>query len=123
MWTRNGQSPIWLISHEASSHGRRSSCARLCDAPKHIPSSMASCTKGVPQEFSSIAFLQKKGRGYSMRFTQAIAAITHRPGPWLPKLSGMDFSGLQPLQTQNKLFAHVMVARDMQDMTICLLRR
>ena len=57
-----------------------------------------------------------------MRSTLAIVVIMQVPDLRLQKLSSMDFFGLQLMLTQNRLFASVMDARDMQDSTMCRLK-
>ena len=67
-------------------------------------------------------FLQQKAKRSSMRSTLVIVVIMQVPGPWLQRLLGMDFSGLQLMLTQNRLFASATDARDTQSRTICRLR-
>jgi hypothetical protein len=61
--------------------------------PKLIASSTVSCTKGVSQESCSAVWNQKKEEICSKKFTKGNVVIMPHQELWLPRYSGMDFTG------------------------------
>jgi hypothetical protein len=74
---------------------------------------MLKYTREASQMCCSAALSRKKGKKYSEISIKESVAITHHRGPWLPKHSGMGFTGLRLCKMLKQWSGNAMGVKDM----------